>query len=93
MRGRGKEQSTAVHTVWARLVVVVVLTAKLSLPGRTELKQLGGSGGVWWLAVMGKSVNTNSCCITGLLQTASQALLHCNQHALHLQIRQTGLHT
>ena len=42
MRGRGKEHCAVAHTVvWVRLVVMVVLTARLSLPGRTELKKLG----------------------------------------------------
>ena len=42
MRGRGKEQCAIARTaVWVRLVVVVVLTARLSLPGRAELNKLG----------------------------------------------------
>ena len=42
MRERSKEGSTAVHVnVWARFVVVVVLAARLSLPGRPELIKLG----------------------------------------------------
>ena len=42
MRGRGKEQCAAAHTaVWVRLLVLVVLTARLSLPGGAELKKLG----------------------------------------------------
>ena len=48
MRGRGKEQCAVAHTaVWVRLVVLVVLTARLSLPGGAELKKLGRSGCGW----------------------------------------------
>ena len=48
MRGRGKEHCAVAHTaVWVRLVVVAVLTSRLSLPGRTELKKLGRFGCVW----------------------------------------------